>query len=65
MAVVIDKNRCDGCQECEAICPTGVIRVLSGKAWADPARCVACGACVRECPAGAITLPKEDIRNGK
>ena len=65
MAVKVEMTRCIGCENCAAICPTGAIQVKSGKASVEDKLCVECCACVYDCPMDAITLPREDFKNGK
>jgi len=61
----VDSEKCDGCEECLAVCAYEGTLVLSpgcearnGKAVAqiNPALCKGCGACVAVCPRGAIEL---------
>lgn len=57
----IDRERCDGCQQCILDCPYGaiVLREREGKAVADVVaeRCVGCSICVGSCPQRGIQLP--------
>lgn len=54
MTVWVDKNLCQGCEACVAVCPVEAIRIVDGKAWVDEATCTGCGACIAVCPADAI-----------
>ncbi|MBW1901569.1 MAG: 4Fe-4S binding protein [Deltaproteobacteria bacterium] len=52
----VDPSKCKGDKLCEAICPTGSIRVFEKKAQVEDGKCVACTRCVDRCPEDAITL---------
>jgi ferredoxin len=55
--VNVDRERCEGCEECVNVCPNEVIVMLDGKC--DPSgggECVFCESCVGVCPAEAITI---------
>lgn len=57
--VQLDRDRCEGCLTCWAICPIGVFQGLGpdGKvAFTDPDACFSCGACVKQCPEMALSL---------
>jgi Fe-S-cluster-containing dehydrogenase component len=58
--VVIDARKCDGCSDCVAACPYGMIEQYgSGKAF----KCDLCGgtpACVGECQYGALVFKEPD-----
>ena len=47
---------CTGCGICRQVCPSGSIRVSSGKAVYMPGNCQTCLACVHACPQKAIRL---------
>ena len=55
MAVVIDKDKCNGCGSCKEACPVDAIKVEE-KATVDADTCIDCGTCVDECPEEAISL---------
>jgi ferredoxin len=51
----IDKNACNGCTNCSAVCPSDAIYFDShGKAVIDQSKCTKCGDCVAVCPQNAI-----------
>jgi NAD-dependent dihydropyrimidine dehydrogenase PreA subunit len=55
--VIVDPNKCTGCEECVNICPNGVFQMTEGKS--DPyqcGECVFCESCLGVCPSGAITI---------
>ena len=49
-------DACIGCGICEKVCPSGSIRVESGKAVHHAGNCQTCLACVHACPQKAIGL---------
>ena len=57
----VDKEKCNGCEECLEICSAHVFEIHSGKAAAVRAEdCVGCESCIEVCKENAITL--EDTR---
>jgi len=58
-----DMSKCDQCQDCERLCPSGAIEVdVEGKRieW-NPYMCIYCHLCVRSCMHQAIT-PLENVQ---
>ena len=53
-------NRCAGCGECAAVCPTGAIRV-NGSVSTDRTLCTVCGACVEVCYNGAREISVREM----
>lgn len=47
---------CDGCGQCAAVCPYGLIQIQHGKAelTIDYSACDFCGECVSQCPTNAL-----------
>jgi ferredoxin len=53
--VVVDLDKCVGCEECLNGCPTSAITMENNKAKVDADTCVECGTCVGACPEHAIS----------
>ncbi len=56
MPAVVDKNKCEGCEDCVPACPTEAIKMVDGKAEVKKDECSDCEACVSVCPTSAITM---------
>jgi len=63
--MLIDKEKCIGCDECHPYCPVGAIRAVDWEGRSvseiDQVECVECGCCYERsgvCPVEAITMPK-------
>ena len=57
MYPVINRDSCDGCENCADVCPSEVYVLRDGKPHPDhPEDCIECGACVEQCPTGSIEL---------
>lgn len=62
--IVIDRDRCKGCETCTAACPQGILAMaksINVKGYfpvevADPARCIGCRICAIVCPDLAIEV---------
>ncbi len=55
--VEVDKDKCQGSQECIDACPAAVFELVDGKS--DPVymeECIGCETCVEVCPTGACTV---------
>ncbi|MEW5724279.1 MAG: 4Fe-4S dicluster domain-containing protein [Thermodesulfobacteriota bacterium] len=64
--VLVDRDKCDGCGDCVAACPYGMIEQYpdTGRAF----KCDLCGgepACVTECQFGALLFVEPDIEQKK
>lgn len=60
--VVIDGEKCKGCELCAASCPKGLLIIgetfnskgVSTARFSDPAKCIGCAICAKTCPDYAI-----------
>ena len=59
MAVIIDKNKCVGCNLCVPVCPFAAIDMVKGIAVIND-QCTLCGACLEICPVTAIFREEEE-----
>ncbi len=63
-AIVVDQERCKGCELCVVNCPTNVIQLardVNGKGYhyaymEVPEACTGCSNCAIVCPDGVITV---------
>jgi len=63
-AIVVDSEKCKGCEVCVPSCPTQVIdmvREVNSKGYhfaymANPEACTGCANCAIVCPDGVITV---------
>ena len=63
-SIQVDRDRCKGCELCNAACPQGIIAMsseinLKGYFFAkviEPARCIGCMLCALSCPDLAIKV---------
>lgn len=58
--IIIEKEKCIGCQACIKDCPGKAIKLMEGKA--DYIHdCIQCGHCVAICPVNAVSIPDYDM----
>ena len=68
--VIIDKDRCKGCELCTAACPQEIIKMsknINVKGYfyaeiADQSRCIGCRMCAITCPDVAIGVFTNGVR---
>lgn len=68
-AIVVDIERCKGCEVCVSACPTSVIGMadqVNGKGYhyaymENPDECIGCANCAIVCPDGVITVYKKKL----
>jgi NAD-dependent dihydropyrimidine dehydrogenase PreA subunit len=55
--VMVDRKKCNGCEECLEACTAGMFRMQGGKAVPIPgAECMGCETCVGVCEENAVTV---------
>ena len=55
--VIVDQEKCEGCEECVEVCPVDVYEMQDGKSNPTNAdECLGCESCVEVCPTSAITI---------
>jgi Fe-S-cluster-containing hydrogenase component 2 len=55
--VAVDREKCDGCEECLEACTVGMFRMQSGKASSvEDRECLGCESCAAVCDENAITV---------
>lgn len=71
-AILVDTERCKGCNLCAVACPKNVIERSQmrvnryGYAYAEPVRpedCIGCASCGMVCPDGCITVYKKKVED--
>lgn len=63
-AIVVDVEKCKGCELCAIACPANVIQLaneVNGKGYryahmAKPEACIGCSSCALVCPDSCITV---------
>jgi len=60
-SITIDKEKCNGCEECIEVCPVDVFEMKGNKAVpANVQECLGCENCIEVCKNKAISLKKEE-----
>lgn len=68
-AIVVDTERCKGCEVCMVNCPTqtiGMAVMVNGKGYhyaymENPETCTGCTNCAIVCPDGVITVYRKKV----
>jgi electron transfer flavoprotein alpha subunit len=60
MSIIIDREKCSGCESCLASCPFDAIEMQDGLAMINE-YCQSCRACLETCPEGAIYEKEEFV----
>ncbi|MBA3070937.1 MAG: 4Fe-4S dicluster domain-containing protein, partial [Nitrospirae bacterium] len=59
MPLIVNRDKCNGCETCLSSCPFDAIEIKEGKASINE-YCNICRACLSACPEGAIIEIKEE-----
>ena len=55
--VIVDADKCEGCEECVEVCPVDVYEMQDGKSVViNGEECLGCESCVEVCDQEAITI---------
>jgi NAD-dependent dihydropyrimidine dehydrogenase PreA subunit len=55
--VMVDIDKCSGCETCANTCPVGLFEIVDGKAVPEREdECLVCRACEAQCPEGSIQV---------
>lgn len=63
MPVIVNSEKCNGCEECISSCPANAIGMKDGKAFIHEF-CEACMLCISVCPEGAIIETEKEAPAG-
>ena len=61
--ILINEEKCIGCELCVKDCPSSYLSIENGKAHANSVGCLECGHCYAICPQGAIRLLNYDCKD--
>ena len=51
---IVNKSKCQGCENCVKSCPTQVVKIINQKAKIKYSNCIRCYCCIEACPEAAI-----------
>jgi len=55
--VVVDPEKCEGCEECVEVCPVDVYEIIDDKSVpVNAEECLGCESCIEVCEHEAITV---------
>ena len=55
--VVVDNDKCEGCEECVEVCPVDVYEMKDGKSVpVNAEECLGCESCIEVCDQEAIVI---------
>lgn len=60
MSIIVNRDKCSGCESCISVCPYDAIEMKQDKALINE-YCQSCSACIEVCPEGAITDTRSQI----
>ena len=60
--IVVNEEKCVGCELCVKDCPSSYLHIENGKAHTNTGGCLECGHCYAICPQGAITMTNYDCQ---
>ena len=60
-AVVVNTERCKGCNLCVVACPSDVLEGYHYVYMKNPDACIGCASCGLVCPDGCLTIYKVKI----
>ena len=61
--ILINEEKCIGCELCVKDCPSSYLSIENGKAHANSVGCLESGHCYAICPQGAIRLLNYDCKD--